>query len=188
MRPERSIIPGSLGAVAERNGVSLAEAFLSAEIVAVVDVSGSMACRDSRDGRSRYEVACLELAKLQNANPGKVVVAAFSSGAEWSMAGVPFYSGGGTDLARALQFVQVADGVVKFVVISDGAPDDETKALSVAATFTSEISCVFVGDEFDRSARAFLDKLARQHGGKSVLAKNANDLAETVSTLMLRAG
>ena len=33
------------------------------------------------------------------------------------------YIGAGTNLAGALQFVKVADGLVKFIVISDGQPD-----------------------------------------------------------------
>ena len=97
-----ALVPGSVGDVAEKSGVGVAEAFLGADYIVLVDTSGSMGDRDSRDGRSRYDVACRELAKLQGKYPGKVAVYAFSEDTAFCPGGVPTYYGGGTNLAGAL--------------------------------------------------------------------------------------
>lgn len=183
-----SIVAGSIAAVAHSNATSIAEAFLGAEIVALVDVSGSMRACDSRGGRSRYEVACDELAKLQQANPGAIAVVAFSDRPEFAPSGVPIYQGLGTDLAAALRFVAIADGTVRFIVISDGSPDDPEDALQVAKSLTSPLDCIYVGPESERPGSDFLKRLANTHGGRYAVASKAAELASTVQTLMLKAG
>jgi hypothetical protein len=182
-----SIVPGSLGAIAQKDG-SLAEAFMSADIVVIVDVSGSMSGHDSRGGRSRYDVACDELAKLQANNPGRIAVVCFSSHTQFCPGGIPEFLGGSTDLAAALQFVKVADGCVQFIVISDGQPDSEREALDVARTFTSQIDCIFVGPESDWNAIGFLERLAQMSHGRYATAEKAAELAATVQQFMLKAG
>lgn len=92
------IVPGSISALAQSSGKSIAELFTRAEVVAIVDTSGSMSNQDSRGGKSRYEVACEELAYLQKNRPGKVAVISFSDSAQFCPGGVPFYEGGGTNL------------------------------------------------------------------------------------------
>src|SRR5512139_629298 len=130
-----AIIPGSLGAIAKRDGMPLAETFLSCDIVVIVDTSGSMNQHDSRGGNSRYDIACQELANLQNTMPGKIGVIAFSNDVQFCPSGYPNYFGGGTCLDLALKFTKVADvDDMTFIVISDGQPDDEEEALKVAAT------------------------------------------------------
>jgi len=183
-----SIVPGSLGAMAQRDGISIAESFLSADVIVIVDVSGSMATRDSRGGQQRYEVACQELERLQRDLPGRIAVVAFSSSVQFVPGGQPPFLGGGTDLAGALRFVQVADGCVRFVVISDGYPDEPERALALASQFRSQIDVVYVGPESDRIGREFLEMLARAAGGRYVVADRAAELAERVETLMLGAG
>jgi len=184
------LIPGSLGTIAQSEGTSIAELFISADVIIVVDTSGSMGANDSRRGKSRYEIALEELAQLQRDLPGKIAVVAFSDQVEFCPGGVPIFFRGGTDLTKALQFVKVADGLVRFIVISDGQPDNEKTALSVASTFTSRIDVVYVGPESDLySGRAFLEKLARcnQRGGKFATADRASELADTVEKLLLTA-
>lgn len=188
MNRTQALVTGSLGAIAQRDGTSIAETFMQAEIVAVVDVSGSMDARDSRGGRRRYDVACEELARLQTNNPGKVAVVSFSNNVQFCPSGIPVYEGGGTDLARALEFVKVADGTVKFIVISDGQPNNEEQALRIARTFTSKIHCVYVGPEEDRYGAEFLERLAQATGGRYAIATKAHELAEKVETLLLTAG
>lgn len=183
-----ALVPGSLGAVAERDGKSLAETFLSADAIVVVDTSGSMEEMDARGGKSRYDVACEELRRLQRDLPGKIAVIAFSSWVQFEPSGVPTFLSGGTNLAEALRFVKPADGCVKFVVISDGYPDNETEAVQVARTFESKIDTVYVGPEDERSGADFLKRLAASTGGRNVVAEKAIELAETVETLLLRAG
>lgn len=179
-----ALVPGSLGAVAERKGGSLAESFLSASVICLIDVSGSMDAHDSRGGKSRYEVACEELAKLQANMPGKIAVVAFSDSVEFCPSGVPPFLGCGTDLARALGFVKIADGGVRFIVVSDGMPDDPAKALQVARTITSRIDTVYVGPEGDRSGAKFLEELAAASHGKYTIAAQAQQLAEKVLRML----
>ncbi len=180
-----AIVTGSIGSLAQRENQSLAESFLSADAIVLVDVSGSMDARDSRDGQSRYTVACQELAKLQERMPGKLAVVAFSDGPLFVPWGVPPFLGMGTDLVAALKFVKCADGTVRFIVISDGYPDDPEKVLSIAGGFQSQIDCIFVGPEDDLRGQDFLKRLARAGSGEFVLDLNVNKLAEKVERLLL---
>jgi len=184
----KALVPGSIGALAQQQNVSIAESFLSADVIILVDVSGSMHAADSRGGRRRYDVAVEELTLLQRDMPGKVAVIAFSNDTQFVPGGVPPFLSGGTDLARALEFVKVADGCVKFVVISDGWPDDSERCIQIASTFRSQISTVYVGPKGDRRGAEFLERLARVHGGQFLVADRAVQLAERVEHLMLTAG
>ena len=122
------IVVGSLGAIARQENKSLAETFVSCDVICIVDTSGSMASCDSRGGLSRYDVACQELAQLQANLPGKIGVISFSSTVMFCPGGKPDYLGGGTDLAQALRFTKVADFEgMRFIIISDGDPSDPGK-------------------------------------------------------------
>lgn len=190
MNTQTAIVPGSLYAVQQMRGGSLAETFTNCDIVAIVDVSGSMDMHDSRGGLSRYEVACQELARLQTQMPGKIGVIAFSGSAQFCPGGVPMYQGGGTDLSSALRFARIADvGGIRFIVISDGEPDSKEAALAEARQFKGRIDVVFVGPEGDDfGGRKFLEQLANAHGGQFVTAKCAVQLAEKVNILLLERG
>lgn len=175
-----ALVPGSLQAIAQRDGMSLAESFLSADAIILVDVSGSMS-------GTPYEQACAELRKLQGDLPGKVAVIAFSDRPEFAPSGTPRFISGGTDLARALGFVHVADGCgMRFIVISDGYPNDAEAALRQAKKFTSRIDTVFIGSPGDSGAD-FLRQLAAASGGQ--YSKNTvTEVAERVEQLLLTAG
>lgn len=175
-----ALVPGSLQAIAQRDGQSLAESFLGVDAIILVDVSGSMS-------GTPYVRACDELRKLQADLPGKVAVIAFSDRPEFAPAGTPRMIGGGTDLARALAFVHVADDCgVRFIVISDGYPNDPEACLSQAKKFKSRIDCVFIGPAGD-SGEDFLKRLAAASGGQ--YSKNAvSEVAERAKTLLLAAG
>ena len=188
MSAHTNIVPGSLTAMSRQNGRSLAESFLSADCIVIVDVSASMSSRDARGSLSRYDVACDELAKLQNSLPGKIAVVSFSDAPQFAPGGQPTFAGASTDLTTALRFVYPADGTVKFVVISDGQPNDEATALAIAKTFTSKIDVIHIGPETDTSGRDFMRRLAGASGGQFVTAKKAQKLAQTVQTLMLAGG
>lgn len=182
-----SLVPGSLGAIAKQNNVSIAESFLSCDVIVVVDISGSMGSNDSRGGKSRYEVACEELANLQATLPGKIAVISFSDDAKFCPSGLPGMIECSTNLTKALRFVKVADEVpgMKFILISDGQPDDESGALNVAKTFQNHIDVIYVGPESNPFGRDFLYKLAAATGGKSVTAEAAKELSATVQRLLL---
>jgi Mg-chelatase subunit ChlD len=190
MAEQTAIVPGSLSAIATRDGVSLAETFVSADAVILVDTSGSMCTRDSRGGKSRYDVALQELAQLQARLPGKLAVIAFSSNVLFCPGGQPpLLNGGGTDIAGALKFAKVADvDGMRFIIISDGEPDDERKALAVAKTYKNRIDTIFVGPEHDyASGRTFLQRLASASGGKHIAADRVQELASKTEQLLLSA-
>jgi hypothetical protein len=183
-----AIIPGSLGAIAKREGISLAESFLSCDALCIVDTSGSMNSRDSRGGQSRYNVACEELANLQNTLPGKIAVISFSDETQFCPSGIPVFQGGGTNLAGALRFCKVADVPgMQFIVISDGQPDSPDQALRVAKTYKNKISTIYVGPESYPTGRDFLEQLAKASGGQSITADRAKELAAKTQTLLLSA-
>jgi Mg-chelatase subunit ChlD len=156
--------------------------------VVIVDTSGSMDSHDSRGGKTRYQVACDELAELQRHLPGKIAVISFSSDVQFCPSGCPLYMGGGTDLAKALQFTKIADlPGMKFIVISDGQPDEERLALQVAATYQNKIDVIYVGPETSPSGRNFLQRLAEASGGQIITADRAQNLLQAVEQLLLKA-
>ena len=190
----RAIVPGSLAAIAKAEGQSLAESFMAADAIVIVDVSGSMGARDVdrpkcgwedeyNPGRTRYEAACDELTKLQASIPGRVAVVAFSSTVQFVWGGQPPFLSGGTDMAEALRFVKPADGCgMRIVLISDGEPHDPDAALAVARKFQSPIDTVFVGPEGSRGA-AFLRRLSEVAGGQNA-TKAIPQLAQHIAGLL----
>lgn len=187
-KSNQSIISGSIGAIAKESGKSIAESFINADLIAIVDTSGSMSSGDSRDGFSRYDVACQELKNLQRNMPGKIAVISFSDDVQFCAGGVPTYFGCGTDLVRALQFCKIADVPdMRFILISDGEPDQPEKCIEVAKTYQNRIDVIYVGPERFPTGRDFLEKLASATGGKAVTADRAVELEIQVMQL-LKAG
>lgn len=183
---KNQIIVGSQQDIANRQNISLAESFLSAEMVVVLDNSGSMEYRDTPQGKSRVDVAANHLTHLQGKYPGKVALICFGSNVEYSPAGIILPVGGRTDLALALEFTKVADDCgLKIVVISDGEPNDENKALQVAKQYKSKIDVIYCGSETDNSGRLFLERLARATGGQFFTSDNPGELLEQTEILML---
>ncbi len=180
------VVPGSLSAVANKENKSIAETFVNADLVIIVDTSGSMASNDSRGGKSRYDVACEELAALQANHPGKIAVLAFSNTTVFCPNGLPIYFGGRTDMAGALQFAKIADVPgMKFILISDGEPDNEFQTLAVARTYRNKIFTVYVGPEDEPKGRQFLERLAAVTGGQTITADRAKELKSKIETLYL---
>lgn len=166
-RNPNAVATGSLQDVARKQGLTLAEAFMSCDAIVIVDGSGSMMMTDVKPGESltRHQAATAELARLQAELPGKVAVIAFSSSAEFCPSGYPRYIGGGTNMFEALRFVKVADGCgIKIVLISDGEPDSEVDTLRLAREFTSKIDTIFIGRE-GAPGQEFLRRLAACTGG-----------------------
>lgn len=180
-----AVVVGSISDIAQRNGTSLAESFINCDAVVIVDVSGSMAAKDSRGGRSRYDIALEELAALQSHLPGKIAVIAFSDSVVFVPGGQPPFMGSGTNLAAALRFAKVADVPdMRFFIISDGSPDDEQAALNVAKTYSNRIDTIYVGPESYPRGREFLERLARASGGQSTTADRVQDLARVTQQLL----
>jgi hypothetical protein len=180
-----ALVKGSLSAVAQQNNQSIAETFINADCIIITDTSGSMAAEDARGGKSRYDIACEELKNLQASLPGKLALLSFSDDVIFCPSGVPFNYGCGTDLARALKFAKVADVTgIRFIVISDGQPDNEEECLKVAKTFRARIDCIYVGPE-GGSGQSFLNRLAKASGGQGVTAAKVAQLADNVQRLLL---
>jgi len=179
-----AIIPGSLSHIAKRKNQSLAESFLSADVIVLLDDSGSMSTNDAPNGMSRREAAKRELVRLQKQHPGKIALICFADEVVFCPHGDTVPCGGGTDMAKALGFVKVADDCgIKIILISDGAPNDEQETLQVAATFTSRIDCIFVGRE-GGSGQEFLDRLMKLTGGKRYKADAPGMLGVGVELLL----
>ncbi len=184
-RAPSAIVTGSLTDIARSTGVSLAEVFLGADVVVLVDTSGSMDSADTPQGKSRYSVACDELSSLQNKLPGKVAVVSFSSDVMFCPNGQPHNFQGGTDLAKALEFCKVADVKgIRFIVISDGQPDDQTAALQIARTYKNRIDIIYVGSEVSSRGRDFMNELARSSGGIAVTSDSVKGLSQKTQLLL----
>lgn len=182
-------VAGSIAQVAHDSGQSIAETFMSADVIVIVDTSGSMGDIDRSSGKSRYVIACDELKKLQADLSGRIAVLSFSSSVVFCPGGVPVYLGMGTDMAGALTFAKVADiPPMRFIVIADGYPDNRNEALKVARTFQSRIDTIYVGPETDNNAKEFMRELARVKQGQNETAKNAMRLSETTKSLLLSKG
>ena len=162
---------------------------MQAQAVVIVDVSGSMAARDARGGCSRYEAMLSELATLQANLPGRVAVVAFSDTPIFVPGGEPPFLGGTTDMAAALRFVKPADvDGMRFIIVSDGAPNDPQETLAVASTFRQRIDAIYVGPETMLEGQEFLLQLARVSGGRALNAALVKDLALETVRLMLTDG
>lgn len=184
-KSQTTIVKGSLADIAKSTGTSLAESFLSADAIVLVDTSGSMAAQDTPGGKSRYDVACDELAALQKTLPGKIAVISFSSQTMFCPNGQPFNLEGGTDLAGALKFAKVADvDKMRFIVISDGQPDSPQNALLQARSYKNRIDVIYVGPELSAMGREFLNELARSSGGVAVTANEVAGLAHKTQLLL----
>ena len=114
----------------------------------------------------------------------------FSSDVEFCPSGVAVFQGGGTDMAKALQFAKVADGIpgMRFILISDCEPDYPTDTLRIAASYKNKIDTIYVGPENRPIGRDFLEKLAQTSGGQTITADRAKELKSGIETLLLNAG
>jgi hypothetical protein len=159
-----ALVKGSIADIAERDNTSIAESFVGATCVVIIDTSGSMGEFDIYD-ESRYTRACKELERIQAAFPGKIAVVGFSDRVWFYPEGRPEFQHGNTDMAAALCFVHAADVPgMRFILISDGEPDSEAQTLREAAKFRNKIDTIFIGREGSPGAD-FLQGLARATGG-----------------------
>lgn len=179
----KAITKGSLAAIAQQKNQSLAESFLSAELIAIVDMSGSMAMHDAPGGLSRFDAAEKELKALQAEMPGQIAVICFSDRVQFCPGGVPIRFGNGTNMAGALRFVHMADGVAKIVLISDGEPDCQRSTLKEARRFKHSIDTIYIGPEGERG-QTFLQQLAQATGGTAASSKEPGLLANGVKLLL----
>jgi hypothetical protein len=185
MGNNQALTYGSLGEMAQRAGKSIAETFMQADAIVMIDISLSMSERDCGEG-TRYDAALAELKKLQRQIPGKVGVIQWSNLARFVPGGVPDFPTGSTDLEACLKFVKPADNTgIRLILISDGEPDNQESALAVAQTFKSKIDTVYVGPANGYGAD-FLKRLAALTGGQAVTqsVSEIGQLSQTVKKLL----
>lgn len=184
----RSIVKGSLGAISKENNQSLAESFLSCDVLLICDMSTSMSDKDAPGGISRFEAAERDVIRLQEKYQGRVALVCFSSTVQFCPNGIPLGFGGGTDLIQALNFIKPADDCdIKLILISDGEPQDKDESLRLGATFKSKIDVVYVGPENDLyGGKEWLRKFANITGGEFVSSKEPGQLMVETERLMLR--
>ncbi len=176
-------VPGSLAQQAAANHISLAESFVNADVIVIFDSSGSMGSHDGTE-RSRYARASDELRKIQASMPGKIAVLSFSDEVKFFPSGIPANFGQGTDLAKALKFAKIADvPEMKFIVISDGEPNDEQEALVEAAKYKNHIDTIYIGPVGDNGEK-FLALLASKSGGKAAKDFAGHKLEATIRGLL----
>jgi len=179
-------IIGSQQDLANQQGKTLAESFLSAEMLILLDNSGSMGQQDTPQGITRVELAQQHLTTLQGKHPGAVALICFADKVEYSPSGYIIPVGGSTDLTSALQFAKTADGIgLKILLISDGSPNNEDSALEVAMTYESKIDVIHCGSDSDNRGRDFLKRLAAVTGGQFFKSNNAGELLDNAETLLL---
>lgn len=184
---KQEITKGSIADLMNNENVTLAESFMTCECIVLFDVSGSM---DNMDGcgESRFERGKKELKSIQEEMPGKYAIIQFADRVDFMPGGVPMMhmSGCGTDLTAALKYAKIADEIpdMRFIVISDGEPNNESTALRVSAQYKNRIDTIFIGQESDWfSGKDFLQRLAETSGGSAVTTA-AENIGKTVTHLL----
>lgn len=183
------LIKGSLSAISKAKNKTLAESFLSCDVLILADMSSSMNAKDARGGKSRYDVAEQDIVHLQEKHQGKIALVVFANDVQFCPTGYPMRLGGGTELSKALRFIKPADDCgIKIVIVSDGEPFHPGKALKIAKTFATKIDVIYVGPEDDiYGGRRFLEKLAQATGGQFMQSESSGLLADKVERLLLTA-
>lgn len=183
---QTAITVGSVRDVMNKSGKSLAEAWLDVDAVVLLDTSGSMQTRDAREGKSRYEVACEELASLQAKMPGKIALYSFSGVCVFCSGGVPEPMFANTAMDHALSVIKPQADVpnMKIILISDGYPDSPERTLAVAKTFTNQIDTIYVGPEIMSGGADFLARLSALTHGQHTM-ESINYLEKQTTTLLL---
>ncbi len=148
-----------------------------------IDESGSMEEKMGREGKRRIDGLREVVAQLQG-----VPMIAFGGheGSEARFVDRVGEPGGGTPLHQAIDLARVY-GATRMVVISDGLPDDSTRALEAARQFGKKIDVVFVGDVNSTDGRIgskFLDELARATGGTRI-EESLNDTKKITGKVVL---
>lgn len=153
-KKNNKVAQGSVYDVAKRQGRSLPDVLAFADTIILFDRSGSM--HGVKMGQARDA-----LFELQRTHDGDILLIAFDSTPKVVYDGDPGEARGGTMIGAALSYAKELDiPGRRFILISDGCPQDEHQAISVAQTYTSPIHTIFIGDDFDTRGLAFMQRLA----------------------------
>lgn len=150
---------GSPQQIADEEGRDLREVITEIEYVLLLDTSSSMS-KDSTGGKSRWEHAKEALSNLQKDHQGQFLLITFATGPQIRFDGRLTKPSGATHLTKALEMASRLDGTgVEFIVVSDGRPNNERKALDVGKTFIDTIHTIYIGKEGGKGEE-FMNKLA----------------------------
>jgi hypothetical protein len=125
--------------------------------VLILDNSGSMAEYVGSDRK-------IDILRRAIAPLGSYEILVFNSTCEWTNQ-IPEPTGG---TAMHLAIDTAADlRPRQTLIVSDGLPDDETQALRSAKMLTGIISTLYIGDDSNKKAIAFMRRLARLGAGRA---------------------
>jgi len=175
-----AIVPYKKGSLADQAGglvanpQKVAAALRDAELMTVIDCSGSMSAEDAgpNEDQQRHEAAqeCLDI--LQEKFPGKIAVGAFNGLSHGLVhTGILPDPAGNTPMYDAMDFFypKAITTKMKFVLISDGEPDagQGPKCISLARRYQYPIYAIYVGPPSNSlGGQEFLRRLAEASGGK----------------------
>jgi hypothetical protein len=180
-----SIVIGSQSDIASKQNISLAESFLNAEMVLLVDVSGSMVTNDAPNRMTRWKYAQEQLTNLQGLYPGKIALVEFSSNVFYRPNGQLSPPNGSTAMHKGLDFVKVADDCgIKIIIVSDGDPDSKDQAINIASKFKTQIDAIYCGRE-GGLGQQFLQKLVNKTGGQFFKTAEPGMIGEGIELLLL---
>jgi hypothetical protein len=181
--PQFEIVPGSIADAAIQAGGELTKPPI---MVIMIDISSSMNEMDARyKGRvvSRYEAAKHQLIELQARYPGQIAIIAFGDEATACPGGVPPLPSGWTQLHLALKMAREADtGQMKFLIISDGLPQQQYQVEAEAELFTVPIDVILVGK--DTNGERFLGEFAAKTGGTFYTDTSTMLLTTTIAKML----
>lgn len=181
-------VRGSLQQWSVATGLPLAKAMLRVNACIIVDCSGSMTAQDAPGGRTRYDVACTELATLQGDLPGKLAIFGFHDDCIFCPGGKLPPAILGTNLAGALNYCKRFDlPEMKIILISDGEPNDAYTALEAARSYRNRIDTIFVGPRLmpPSEGEKFLTQIAMLRQGESVTCDRLAGLLPAMQRLLL---
>jgi hypothetical protein len=187
---------GSILQTAQEKGITIEEAILDAEVVILVDDSGTMADDDAYDlyGHecARITAAQQQLDKLMEKYRGKVVVVAFSNEPVLRAGGDVEQNAryGGTNMTSALELALGSNLIgIPTIVISDGLPNSPFMALAVAKKYTgAPLHTVYIGPEGSTGSHFMNDlrNAAKFPGdGLTVEVLHATELLEATERMLL---
>lgn len=94
--------------------------------------------------------------------------------------------GSGTDVARAIRHATKLNPA-RTILISDGSPNNADAAFEAAEQLPGILETIFVGDENDTRAKAFMREIATKCGGnfEDLSGQSAEPLATVLARYML---
>jgi len=178
MSNEKSLVKSLERSLQAKTLGDLVRAKTSEVVYLVADVSSSM--HDTfldKDGRTARKIDALRrvVAMIQNKTPTPMIIfggpwypEGFTFGGDQQLIYAKFADEvpepfGGTPLAEAIQFAR-DNGAGRLVVISDGGPNDQSRAMETAAVFGGRIDVVYIGMPGDYGSKILIE-LAEKSGG-----------------------